>query len=186
MVSYDLLLFMSKTGPRNKFPWSCDSSFFRRDHLRSTSGIICGSGSSAVQSWGSFPVWGSFAIGDHLRRCTVLRYTSYLMKNITIFDPLGANLSRRKICSLSNIYVFLYFLDGEKTVLFFSRRMLGKCWEHYVCRRVFKRLCRYFSVFVILSKAILIPTLFSSYPCLPFGTQCKICCRFLWNGLYSD
>ena len=32
------------------------------DHLRF--GIICGS------IWGSFPVWGSFAVGDHLRRCT--------------------------------------------------------------------------------------------------------------------
>ena len=33
---------------------------FRRDHLQSTSGIICG------------PIWGSFAVGDHLWRCTVL------------------------------------------------------------------------------------------------------------------
>ena len=32
------------------------------DHLRSTSGIICGSG--------SFPVRGSFAVKDRLRRCT--------------------------------------------------------------------------------------------------------------------
>ena len=32
------------------------------DHLRF--GIICG------PFWGSFPVWGSFAVGDHLRRCT--------------------------------------------------------------------------------------------------------------------
>ena len=29
-------------------------------------GIICG------PIWGSFPVWASFAVGDHLRRCTVL------------------------------------------------------------------------------------------------------------------
>ena len=39
---------------------------FRRDHLRFTSGIICG------PIWGSFPVWGSFAVGDHLRRCTAV------------------------------------------------------------------------------------------------------------------
>ena len=32
------------------------------DHLRL--GIICG------PVLGSFPVWGSFAVGDHLRRCT--------------------------------------------------------------------------------------------------------------------
>ena len=35
---------------------------FRRDHLRSASGIICGSG--------SFAIWGSFAVRDHLGRCT--------------------------------------------------------------------------------------------------------------------
>ena len=34
------------------------------DHLRF--GIICG------LIWGSFQVWGSFAVGDHLRRCTVV------------------------------------------------------------------------------------------------------------------
>ena len=38
------------------------------DHLRF--GIICGRIS------GSFSVWGSFAVGDHLRRCTVLSFRS--------------------------------------------------------------------------------------------------------------
>ena len=33
---------------------------FRRDHLRSTPGIICGL------------IWGSFPVGDHLQRCTVV------------------------------------------------------------------------------------------------------------------
>ena len=37
---------------------------FQRDHLRSTSGITCGSGSFAVQ-FGDY-----FRSGDHLRRCT--------------------------------------------------------------------------------------------------------------------
>ena len=37
---------------------------FQRDHLRSTSGIICGSGSFAVQ------FRDHFRSGDHLRRCT--------------------------------------------------------------------------------------------------------------------
>ena len=36
------------------------------DHLRF--GIICG------PIWGSFPVGGSFAVGDHLRCCTVFQY----------------------------------------------------------------------------------------------------------------
>ena len=39
--------------------------FFLRDHLRSTLGITCG------PFWGSFAVSGSFAVGDHLRYCTV-------------------------------------------------------------------------------------------------------------------
>ena len=39
---------------------------FRRDHLRSTLGIICGLGSFAVQ------FGDHFRSGDHLRRCTEL------------------------------------------------------------------------------------------------------------------
>ena len=35
-------------------------------------GIICGS------IWGSFPAWGSFPVGDHLRRCTVLTHGSMI------------------------------------------------------------------------------------------------------------
>ena len=38
---------------------------FRRDHLRSTSAIICGSGSFGVQ------FGAHFRSGVHLRRCTV-------------------------------------------------------------------------------------------------------------------
>ena len=61
---------------------------FRRDHLRSTSGIIFGSGSFSVRdhlrsNLGKFPVWGSFAVGEHLRRwcCTVL------MKILKLHEP---------------------------------------------------------------------------------------------------
>ena len=39
---------------------------FRRDHLRSTSWIICGSGSFAVQ------FGDHLRSGDHSRRCTVV------------------------------------------------------------------------------------------------------------------
>ena len=45
------------------------SLVFRRDHLPSISGIICG------PIWGSFAVWESFAVGDHLRR-----WNSFLFK----------------------------------------------------------------------------------------------------------
>ena len=61
MVSYDLLLFMLKieisTGETNSMLFLV----FRRDHLRSTAGIICGSGSFAVQ------FVDRFRSGDHLR-----------------------------------------------------------------------------------------------------------------------
>ena len=69
MVSYYLLLFMLKnetsTIETNFVPFL----HFRQDHLRSTSGIICGS------IWGSFPAWGSFAVGDHLRRWRSLLFS---------------------------------------------------------------------------------------------------------------
>ena len=42
------------TGGTNSMPFLV----FRREHLWSTSGVICG------------PIWGSFAVRDHLRRCT--------------------------------------------------------------------------------------------------------------------
>ena len=55
MVSYDLLLLMLKTETSTPGTNSMPFLIFRRDHLRSTSGIIC--------SAGSFAVWGSFAVG---------------------------------------------------------------------------------------------------------------------------
>ena len=61
MVSYNVLLFMLKietlTGGTNSMPFLV----FRRDHLRSTSGIVCGSGSFAVQ------FGDHFRSGDHLQ-----------------------------------------------------------------------------------------------------------------------
>ena len=60
MTGYDLLLYMLKietsTGGTNSMPFLV----FRRDHLRSTSWIICGSGSFAVQ------FRDHFRSGDHL------------------------------------------------------------------------------------------------------------------------
>ena len=64
MVSYSLFLFIIKKNgnlyPRSKLHARENDEFhviprFQRDHLRSTSGPICG------PIWGSFPVWGSFA-----------------------------------------------------------------------------------------------------------------------------
>ena len=76
-----------KIFKKSKKPKSMPSVVFRRDHLRFTSGIICGSGSFAVQfgdhlrsgvglgivcDRGSFAALysshrGSFAVRDHLR-----------------------------------------------------------------------------------------------------------------------
>ena len=50
---------------------------FRRDNLRYTSGIICGSGSFAVQ------FGDHFRSGDHLRRCTVLLHVAHIL-NISL------------------------------------------------------------------------------------------------------
>ena len=87
MVSYDLLLFMLKiettTVPRNKLyaiPRFPTGSFavYVGDHLRF--GIICG------------PIWGSFAVGDHLRRCTQLYI--YLIPTLEA-GSLQKNIKRR-------------------------------------------------------------------------------------------
>ena len=67
MVGYDLLLFGLKIENTTRGTKSMPFLFFRRDHLRSASGIICG------PIWGSFAVWASFVVGDHLRRCTSLK-----------------------------------------------------------------------------------------------------------------
>ena len=67
MVCYDLLLFMLKLETTTRATNSMPFYVFRRDHLRSTWGIICGA------IWGIiFAVWGSFAVGNHLRCCTEL------------------------------------------------------------------------------------------------------------------
>ena len=64
MVSYDLFLFMLKTETSIR---GTDSMPFLNFHLRSTSRIICVSGSFAVRE--------SFAVRDHLRRCTTVYCT---------------------------------------------------------------------------------------------------------------
>ena len=55
MVGFDLLLFILKIETTIRGTNSMPLLVFQRDHLRSTSGIICGSGSFAVQ------------FGDHFR-----------------------------------------------------------------------------------------------------------------------
>ena len=70
--------------------------FFRRDHLRSTSGlVICG------PIWRSFLVWGSFADGDHwlhwVQRCTV-SYQAYENGCFTISCRSSSSSSDRVFC----------------------------------------------------------------------------------------
>ena len=77
---------------------------FRRDHLRSTSGIICGPhrfGIICGPIWGSFPVWGLFAVGDHLRRCT--DHTRWKSGNIL------ENLQRNNVARQVEGFYISYF-----------------------------------------------------------------------------
>ena len=63
----------STTQGTNSMPFL----IFRRDHLRSTSGIICGSGSFAVQFGGHF--WS----GDHLRSVIICGAVQVLINTDT-------------------------------------------------------------------------------------------------------
>ena len=66
---------------KSKKPKSMPSVVFRRDHLRFTSGIVCGSGSFAVQ------FGDHFRSGDHLRRCTVISLENRVRKVMINEDP---------------------------------------------------------------------------------------------------
>ena len=71
------------------------SVIFRRDHLRFTSGIICGSGSFAVQ------------FGDHLRRCT--GFPTYKSVQCSRFQT-GTDIRRSRAINprLTVVYPRLY------------------------------------------------------------------------------
>ena len=61
---------------------------FRRGSFAVHIGIIC------RPIWGSFPVRGSFAVGDHLRRCTVCYFGLNTMGNDNLKNhcPTGSKL----------------------------------------------------------------------------------------------
>ena len=65
MVSYDFPLYMLKIETMTRETNSMPFHDLQRDHLRSNLGIISSLGIICGQ--------GSFAVGDHLRRCTVQR-----------------------------------------------------------------------------------------------------------------
>ena len=71
-----------KLKKKSKNPKSMPFVIFRGDHLRSTSGITCGSGSFAVQFGDHFRSGDHFQSGYHLRRCTVLTSCSSLIEAI--------------------------------------------------------------------------------------------------------
>ena len=79
MITWDLLLFMLKTetstGGTNSMPFLV----LRRDHLRSASGIICGSRSFAVQ------------FGDHLRSGIICRAVQYRQFRASSFSSIALN-----------------------------------------------------------------------------------------------
>ena len=61
MVSYDLFVFTLKIEASTRGTNSVPFRVFGRNHLPSSSGIICGAGSFAVQ------VEDHFRLGDHLQ-----------------------------------------------------------------------------------------------------------------------
>ena len=72
MVCYVLLLFELKLEITTRGTNSIPFLIFRRDHLRSTSGIICNSGSFAVQ------FGDHFRSGDHLRSGIICGAAQYI------------------------------------------------------------------------------------------------------------
>ena len=92
MVSYDLLLFMSlENETSNRGTNSMPFLIFRPDHLGCTSGIICGSGSFAVQ------FEDHFRSGDHLRSgiiCGAVQIFFTLCKHLYFFGKCPRGKSR--------------------------------------------------------------------------------------------
>ena len=76
--------------------------------IRDRFGIICGS------IWESFPVWGSFAVGDHLRRCTELAglymrekpMHDLLVSKVINYSLVG--IPERKACIWGQINVLIW------------------------------------------------------------------------------
>ena len=68
-------LFWSVLSPSGIFTFTetpRHSNFFQRDHLWSAVGFICGPGIICGPIWGSFAVGDHLRSRDHLRRCTPL------------------------------------------------------------------------------------------------------------------
>ena len=84
MVSYDLLLYMLKIETTTRGTNSMPFLVFQRDHFRSTSGIICGSGSFVVQ------------LGDHFRS------EDHLWSNLGIISGLKIICGRGSFAALYN------------------------------------------------------------------------------------
>ena len=112
MVSYDFLLFVLKIETPTGGPNSMPFLVFRRDHLRSTSGIICG------------PVWGSFAA---LYSCDILWY--YFLRTKAICSRrLHRLISIRVNYMLGNWYISCtIILEREVLFLVVDHNMLDAC-----------------------------------------------------------
>ena len=105
-------------------------SVSQKDHLRSISAIICGSGSFAVQFGGSYPVWGSFAA------CTV-----FILMHISFYPILFPQFHLVQTfngwCSSS------YVINQRDHQLCQIMSSTGRCWipgpqghvQQYPCTR---------------------------------------------------
>ena len=121
--SYDFLLFMLKIEAMTRGTNSMPFLVFRRDHLRPRSGIICGSGSFAVQ------FGDHFRSGDHLPSgiiCGAVQLykgerasaSFYLARNF--FSSVRSCKSFYLLyrfplrCSLSECFSFEFYLRGDR------------------------------------------------------------------------
>ena len=112
----------------NKKSWKPDSIpflVFRRDHLRSTSGIICGSGSFAVQ------FGDHFRCGDHLR--------SGIICGAVQFSCLSTN--RRRM----DIWKIRWRFGRENFCIFHSRSSVALWLYHEFSNETGWRLCGHIS-----------------------------------------
>ena len=80
------------------------SVVFRRDHLRFTLGIICGS--------------GSFAVGDHLRRCTELTIDGILARKIGSIGSFTAIYFAKKRRLFPLLYILVLAVQKTNNTLY--------------------------------------------------------------------
>ena len=145
MVSYDFLLFVLKIETTTRGTNSMSFLVFQRDHLRSISGIICGSGYPGPRGFLLFFI-GKF--------CDANRFSYFFIgtkrweprKESLWSRPLGASLSCHELLTVVSdwrtflIALWVIWLDGLNIfgdgsgVSMFT--FMGMCGELYLYQRI--------------------------------------------------